>query len=139
MRIQVSDQLDKDEIQENIKSAKIVDDGDFILLPKNRKHSVYDKDGITFINLEDIDYIESLENDIIVHVDNKDFISMIRLYEYLDCASYLIRISKSIVVNKHKISEIKPSINMKFKILVNKTYLEVNRTYYYDFKDEFGI
>lgn len=139
MRIQISSELDREKVSSDIKNAQIVDDGDYILLPKNQKHSVYDSEGISFINLNDIDYIEAIENDVVIYSKDRKYFSMLRLYEYLDCASYLIRISKSVIVNKYRIIDIKPSVNMKFTILVEETWLDVNRTYYYDFKDEFGI
>ena len=139
MRIQISKDLDKDEISKQLQTAKIVENGDYILIPKNRKISVYDVEGVVFIDVNEIDYIESLNNTIYVRCGTIEYISRLKLYEYLEEAEFLIRISKAVVVNINKIAEIRPSLNMKFKILVRNKWLEVNRSYYYDFKDKIGI
>ena len=139
MRIQISNDLDKEELIKAIRSATIVEDGDYILIPKNNRINVYDHSGIVFINLNDIDYIESLDNTIYVHSGSNSYVSMIKLYQYLELSSILIRISKTMIVNIYKISNIRPSLNMKYKIQINDQWLDVNRTYYYEFKDAIGI
>lgn len=139
MRIQISNDLDKEEVIKAIRSATIVEDGDYILIPKNNRINVYDHSGIVFINLNDIDYVESLDNTIYVHSGSNSYVSMIKLYQYLELSSILIRISKTMIVNIYKISNIRPSLNMKYKIQINDQWLDVNRTYYYEFKDAIGI
>lgn len=139
MRIQISNDLDKEEVIKAIRSATIVEDGDYILIPKNNRINVYDHSGIVFINLNDIDYVESLDNTIYVHSGSNSYVSMIKLYQYLELSSILIRISKTMIVNVYKISNIRPSLNMKYKIQINDQWLDVNRTYYYEFKDAIGI
>lgn len=139
MRIQLSDDLNKEEVEKQLKSATIVDHGEYILIRKKRRVSVYDENGTVYLEAEDISYVESVGNDVFVVSDNMKYVSTRKLYEHLQYSSALIRISKSVIVNKHKIVEIRPSINMKFKILVDQTWHEVNRTYYYEFKDEIGI
>ena len=128
MRIQISNDLDKEEVIKAIRSATIVEDGDYILIPKNNRINVYDHSGIVFINLNDIDYIESLDNTIYVHSGSNSYVSMIKLYQYLELSSILIRISKTMIVNVYKISNIRPSLNMKYKIQINDQWLDVNRT-----------
>lgn len=102
MRIQISKDLDKDEISKQLQTAKIVEDGDYILIPKNRKISVYDVEGVVFIDVNEIDYIESLNNTIYVRCGTVEYISRLKLYEYLEEAEFLIRISKAVVVNIKK-------------------------------------
>lgn len=139
MRIQISSDLDKDDILDKIKDAQIVDDGDYLLIPKNRKVSAYDSEGIVFLELHAILYIASDKSNIYIYTENYKYISILKLYEYLDQSNNFIRISKSVIINKNKIRDIKPSMNMKFKVLIHETWLEVNRSYYYGFKDEMGI
>lgn len=139
MRIQLSKDLNKTEISEKIKNAEIVDDGDFILISKHDKINVYDENGSVLIKISEIEYIEAYDNQIYVHTNNKRYESTLKLYEYLDLSDFLIRINKSTIINKYKIEEIRPSFNMKFKVLINNHWLDVNRTYYYDFKDAIGI
>lgn len=139
MRIELHSDLDENEIKEKLKSAEIVSEGDYLLIPKNNRFKVYDTEGLIFINLEDIAYVEAFDKIVTVYTEHKHYVSLIKLYEYEDEADYFIRISKSVVVNKHHIQEIRPSLNMKFKLVVNDTLLEVNRTYYYEFKAHIGI
>lgn len=139
MRIQISDDLDKEEIKSKLKSAEIVSDGEYLLIRKYPKLKVYDTTGTLYIDINSIDYIESFDNAVYVYSDNQIYTSSLKLFEHLSINKDLIRISKSVIVNKNKITEVRPSINMKFKILVNNNSLEVNRTYYYTFKDAINI
>lgn len=139
MRIQLSGDLDKETVIKDIKNATIVEDGDYILIPKNNRINVYDQSGVVFINLNDIDYIESKSDTIYVYSGSHQYVSMIKLYEYLELSDLLIRISKTTIVNIYKISDIRPSLNMKCRIKVHQQWLDVNRTYYYEFKDTIGI
>ena len=139
MRIQISKDLNKKLVEEQLKKAQIVKDGDYILISKTRRISVYDTDGIVFISAHEIDYIESNKNTIYVYTRHKHYESILKLYEYLDESDQFIRINKSTVINKNSIRDIRSSLNMKFKININDQWLEVNRTYYYEFKDAIGI
>lgn len=139
MRIQISKDLNQKEIEKQIKHAEIVEDGDYILISKNNRVNVLDSEGIVFININDINYIEVIDNTLYVYTDTNKYISMIKLYEYLDLSFDLIRINKSTIINKHKIEEIRPSINMKFNVLIKDVWHVVNRTYYYDFKEILNI
>lgn len=74
-----------------------------------------------------------------VHTDEGVYDSKLKLYEYLDFHHHFIRINKSTIVNKSRINTIRPGFNMKLLIEVDSKWLEVNRTYYYDFKKVIGI
>lgn len=139
MRIEVSAELKENDIKEKLKHAEIVEDGDYILMPKNKRLSVYGKEGLVFIDVHEIDYVYSDTKEIRVYCEDDNFISTLKLYEYLEYSSRFIRTSKTSIVNIDKIEEIRPSLNMKFKIRIKTTWLEVNRTYYYEFKDAIGI
>lgn len=139
MRVQLSMGLDKETILKSIDQIEIVDDGDYLLIPQNNRIGLKDIHGEVFIDVIDIDYIESLKDVIFVYVNGVQYESNLKLYQYSEISSSLLRISKSVVVNKHKIKTIKPTMNMKFKILVNDTWCDVNRTYYYEFKDALGL
>ncbi len=139
MKIQLSNDLDEEEVKKLLKSVVIVEDGDYILMRKYPKLKVFDTEGTLFIDINVIDYIEAYDNTVYVHCKDYVYTSSLKLFEHLNLSKDLIRISKAIIVNKTKITEIRPSINMKFKILVDNKNLEVNRTYYYAFKDAFNI
>lgn len=139
MRVQLSKGLDKETILKSIDQIEIVDDGDYLLIPKNNHIVLKDIYGEVCVNVIDIDYIESLKDVIFVYANGVQYESNLKLYQYSEISLSLLRISKSVVVNKYKIKTIKPTMNMKFKVLINDTWLDVNRTYYYEFKDALGL
>lgn len=139
MKVELSSNVDKSEIENEIKHIEIVDNGDYILIAKHPKLKVLGSEGVKYISVFDVEYIEAYDSDVIVYTKCNKYISTLTLSAHLDYADYLIRISKSVIINKFKIEQIRPSINMKFKIVVNECNLEVNRTYYYAFKDAVGI
>jgi len=79
------------------------------------------------INLEDIVYIESLNNYIIIHVNNEKYIVYLTLKETLETlpANWFSRIHKSIIVNDDKIKSIEGNrviIDDKTKLAIGSTY-----------------
>lgn len=140
MKIEISDLLTREEIEFKINKATIVDeDGDYILIPKNQKFKVYDKTSSLYIDLTDICFIERHNDLNYVTTKVTSFETTLNLYQFPDLANYFIRINKYTVVNSNHITSIKPALHMKFNIKVLDKWLDVNRTYYYDFKDYFGL
>ena len=94
--------------------------------------------GIKKVNIKDIEYIESYDNDVYAIVGIERYTIDEKLYtleEKLDSYDF-IRISKSILVNIARIDYIKPMFNCKLKlILTNNDIIEVNRTYIKSFKE----
>ena len=94
--------------------------------------------GIKKVNIKDIEYIESYDNDVYAVVGKERYTIDEKLYileEKLDSYDF-IRISKSILVNIARIDYIKPMFNCKLKlILTNNDIIEVNRTYIKSFKE----
>lgn len=94
--------------------------------------------GIKKVNIKDIEYIESYDNDVYAIVGKERYTIDEKLYtleEKLDSYDF-IRISKSILVNIARIDYIKPMFNCKLKlILTNNDIIEVNRTYIKSFKE----
>ena len=94
--------------------------------------------GIKKVNIKDIEYIESYDNDVYAIVGKERYTIDEKLYtleEKLDSYDF-IRIPKSILVNIARIDYIKPMFNCKLKlILTNNDIIEVNRTYIKSFKE----
>ncbi|HEY4537251.1 MAG TPA: LytTR family transcriptional regulator DNA-binding domain-containing protein, partial [Erysipelothrix sp.] len=100
MRVQLSKGLDKETILKSIDQIEIVDDGDYLLIPKKNRIVLKDTYGEVCVNVIDIDYIESLKDVIFVYANGVQYESNLKLYQYSEISLSLLRISKSVVVNK---------------------------------------
>ncbi len=95
-----------------------------------------------FVDTKEIIFIESLGHDVIIHTKGDSYNSRERL-KYLETildSETFLRISNSTIVNKKHIRRIEASIFQKFILhMTDGTKTEVTRSYYYNFKDVFGI
>ena len=86
--------------------------------------------------------IESFGHTVEVHTKSGTYRSCDRLYQLanlLDPDKFL-RISNSVIIAKDKVKQITPSLSMKFSLtMVNGKKVDVTRSYYYIFKEAFGI
>ena len=86
--------------------------------------------------------IETFGHSVEVHAQGKTYQSQDRLYRLaalLDPERFL-RISNSVVVARDQVRRIKPALSMKFILtLSDGRRVDVTRSYYYIFKDFFGI
>ena len=122
------------------------DDEDYILLQKDLHVSHlsvrnYDGDRI-HVPVEDIIFMESYGHSIDVFCTNGRYQSsqpLKQLLESLDPAIF-IRISNSVIINRHHLKEIIPSFSMKFRLRMSDgSIVEVTRSYYSSFKEAFRI
>lgn len=101
-----------------------------------------DEEGIVVVNTENICYMESVGHDVYVYADNVQYKTRLRIYqlEKLLPPEQFIRISNSIIIKKNSIRHIKPALSCKFYLtLINGDVVDVTRTYYYKFKEFYGI
>ncbi|MBQ4069205.1 MAG: LytTR family transcriptional regulator [Lachnospiraceae bacterium] len=101
-----------------------------------------DEEGIVIVNTENICYIESVGHDVYVYADNMQYKTRLRIYqlEKLLPPNQFIRVSNSIIIKKNSIRHIKPALSCKFYLtLINGDVVDVTRTYYYKFKEFYGI
>lgn len=139
MKIELSASLNNIS-QDDLRNAIIVDNGDFVLIPKKLTTiPVHNNRETHFINIEDILYVESFGKEITIHSEKGEYLSDLNLYEIQKLSPVFIRINKSTVVNKSKVKRIRPELNMKYGIYLKERWLDVNRTYYYLFEEEMGI
>lgn len=95
-----------------------------------------------FLPVDDVVSIEAYGRTIEVHTRNSTYQVMDRLYKIaslLDPERFL-RISNSVIVAKEKIKRITPTLSMKFVLtLVDGRKVDVTRSYYYIFKENFDV
>ena len=101
------------------------------------------EDGSRYIvPVSEIIIIESFGHTVEVHTGKGSYKSFDRLYQLanlLDPDRFL-RISNSVIIAKDKVKQITPSLSMKFTLTMeNGKRVDVTRSYYYIFKEAFGI
>ncbi len=123
----------------------ISDDADFILQERARGISFLNAkrgDEVCRINTEEILFIESFGKSVVLHtMDGEYSISeRLRELEALLDAERFMRISNSVIIAKNSVTKIKPTFSMKFILtLKNGTSVDVTRSYYYKFREAYGI
>ena len=138
-----------DEIKKALteRGIEIDDTADLVLSESNRFPDnliVKDvaKNERVVLPVEDIAYIETYGHIVEVHTQNETYQAMDRLYKIvnqLDPDKFL-RISNSVVIAKSKVKQISTTLSMKFVLtMANGKKVDVTRSYYYIFKDSFGI
>ena len=129
------------------RGIEIDDNADLVLSENNRFPDnliVKDvaKNERVVLPVEDIAYIETYGHTVEVHTKGETFQATDRLYKIvnqLDPEKFL-RISNSVVISKSKVKQISTTLSMKFVLtMVNGKKVDVTRSYYYIFKDRFGI
>jgi DNA-binding LytR/AlgR family response regulator len=125
--------------------VEITEDSDLILTEDGYCNGeLYCKDDTdtVVLTMDEILYIESSGKEIYVHTKNKKFTTTTRLYvleQYLPSDQF-VRISNSVIIRKNAIQRIRPALSQKFYLtLKNGDMVDVTRSYYYKFKDYYGI
>ena len=99
-------------------------------------------DEIFRLKTTDISHIESFSHDVIAHSGGEEYKISERLRhleEILDPKEF-IRISNSVIVSANHIKSIKPTLGQKFVLTMSDgSKTDVTRSYYYIFKEFFGI
>lgn len=99
-------------------------------------------DNWELISIKDVIYIEGLNNDTYIHVNEGEYKVKQKLYELeLQLKSKLfVRVSKSYIVSVHHIKRIKPHFNGKLILhMRDHTKIEVTRHYVTDFRTVLGM
>ena len=94
------------------------------------------------MSFRDIEYFETLENDVYAIVGRNKYICDDKLYslEQMLENKYYVRTSKSYLVNILKIKFIKPMLNYKYLLIMNNgDEIDVNRTYLKAFKNKLNL
>lgn len=129
----------------NEKNIEISEGANLILTEENYagdSMECRDETGVVFVNTESICYMESIGHDVYVNTNDKRYKTRYRIYqlERLLPSERFIRISNSVIIKKNSIRHIKPALSCKFYLtLTNGSVVDVTRTYYYKFKEFYGI
>lgn len=140
MKIEISKNMNTPLTQEDLRNAEIVQQGDYVLMPKHNLQVIgHKKNEIYIISIEDILFVESFGDEVVFHVDKDTYGTDMTLHEFQQISEKLIRINKSTLVNRSRIVKIRPALNMKYQVYLKDRWLDVNRTYYYLFEEEMGL
>ncbi len=101
-----------------------------------------DSESRVFLSPEEIVTVESYGHSVEIHTKNHCYYTSERIYQLaatLDPEKFL-RISNSVIVATGRIRAIRPTFSMKFILTMdNGRQVDVTRSYYYIFKEFFGI
>lgn len=138
-----------DEIKEILidHGIEIDDDAELVLSENNRfLDNLIVKDNKNnervILSVDDIVYIEAFGHNVEVHTKDNTYQSTDRLYKIMNQLNpdKFLRISNSVVIQKDKVKRISSTLSMKFILtMFNDKKVDVTRSYYYIFKDSFGI
>lgn len=138
-----------DEIKEMLidHGIEIDDDAELVLSENNRfLDNLIVKDNKNnervILSVDDIVYIEAFGHNVEVHTKDNTYQSTDRLYKIMNQLNpeKFLRISNSVVIQKDKVKRISSTLSMKFILtMINDKKVDVTRSYYYIFKDSFGI
>ena len=138
-----------DELEKELTSKGFIidDDADLLLTEKDLFADYLIVRDVTSnervrISADEIISIESFGHDIVIHTKRGEFKADERLYqlERMLNPDQFLRISNSVIVARRQISRITPALSSKFILtLSNGKNVDVTRSYYYIFKDYFGI
>lgn len=127
------------------KGIEIDENAEFILTQRNSYLTTLmgkQKKDFYKISVQDIICIESFSHDIIVHTINGDYKinERLRQLETLLNPNDFLRISNSVIISCDKIKKIKPTLSSKFILtMCDGKVVDVTRSYYYIFREVFGI
>ena len=102
----------------------------------------WDGEDMIIVKLSEVIYIESVGKDVYVNTMDKRYKVKQRLYnlEMLLPQDDFIRISNGVIIERGAIERIRPALSCRFYLtLKNGAKVDVTRSYYYKFKDFYGI
>ena len=127
------------------KGFEIDDDAEFILTERNfyARHLIGRRGEEIFrLDTDKISHIESFGHEVIAHSGGWEYRineRLRRLEEMLDPKRFL-RVSNSVIVAVTEIKSVRPALSQKFTLTMSDgSKVDVTRTYYYIFKEHFGI
>ena len=107
---------------------------------KDTTLTAYMDSKIFYISIQDIFYIDTVDNKVFVYLEEKVYELKNKLYEIesLYAGRYFFRCSKSVIINLMKIESIKPGLNSRFiaklyngeEIIISRKYVaDLRRSY----------
>ena len=126
---------------------EIDDQADFVLMENDRYPDRLQvraavSDARVFLPVEEIVFLEAFGHCLEVHTMGERYRLSERLYRVLELLDprLFLRVSNSVVIAKRMVNTISPALSMKFVLTMqNGEKVDVTRSYYYIFKESFGI
>ena len=146
VRLEVSSSC-YEQIKRDLEACGIeVDDNAEYVLSQNNTYTEYlvgkREESTIHVAVEDIVFIETLGHDVMIYTEEGAYKSSARLWQLeksLDPECF-VRISNSTIIAKNRVKRIKVALSQKFTLtLSNGKLVDVTRTYYYAFKEKFGL
>ena len=146
VKLRLSEQRETEVAAELAKLGIVIDDdADLILTEEGyRVDHLVCKDGTdtVIVPLTDIHYIEARGHDVFVNTADSQYKTTQRIYQLeqeLPPESF-IRISNAVIIARDSIKRIRPGLSSKFYLTLKcGTTVDVTRTYFYKFKEFYGI
>lgn len=106
MKIEISKNIGIQITQDDLSNAVIDIEGDFLLVSKNQEQiTAYKGTEIHFIKVEDIFFVESFGDEVLLHLDKDEYRTELKLSDFQQFNPLFLRINKSMIVNKRKYKE----------------------------------
>jgi DNA-binding LytR/AlgR family response regulator len=112
------------------------------LVEGNQKITCKKDDKTYQIRLDEVFYIETVDERLFIYCEDDVYENRMRLYEaeQLCRGADFFKASKSMLINIKKIENMKPSLSGRFEItMINKEKLIVSRKYVADLKEKMGL
>lgn len=146
IRLEVkTDQYDTIKKELEIHGIEIDDDAEYVISQRNTYADylfVRKEDINLHVAVKDIHYIETLGHDVFVYTNENTYKCTERLWQLEKNLNpeHFLRVSNSAIIAIKQVKKIKPALSQKFTLILScgKT-IDVTRTYYYAFKEKFGI
>jgi DNA-binding LytR/AlgR family response regulator len=139
MRIKI-ECVNQDYVKQELQQGHVSfdDDAPYILTNKHVRHLVLRNQ---MIALDSIIYIESYNHNITIYTNDQDYTVRIPLAELSKMLNEdFLRISKSVIIRKDQIIHAQAYFSSKFRLTMsNGKQVDVTRTYYYLFRETFGL
>ena len=146
IKINVSEEKYKDVEMALIDAGfEVAEDAEFLLV-ESKRYTEYlscKKEDMSYhVPVSEIIYIESMGHDMMIHTQKETYrcgVTLWRLESFLNPEEFL-RVSNSVIIAKKKVKNIRHTLSQKFIVTLEGEYnVDVTRSYYYVFKNAFGI
>lgn len=145
LKITVEESVSNNEIEVLIKCRKKNEKIDKLIsaIQLNSQTVIGKSEGITyFLLLDDILYIDTVDDKVFIYTNDKVYETTLRLYELEEMFLHtgMLRVNKSTIINLMKVNRVSPMLNGRIKaVLINNETIIISRQYVKNFKKKLGI
>lgn len=146
LKLQLNKHHEQEIKNELLSMGVIISDNAELVLTEKSYHNgtliAKDDSDKVVIPFSEILYIESVGKTVYVHTNTKTYTTNTRIYELENTLpnTAFIRISNSVIIERNSIKRVIPGLSQKFRLTIkNGDSVDVTRTYYYKFKEYYGI